>query len=59
MQVTINEQGRVVRACAIRGPALLWLVTERAAYLLEFAPTKLNGRPVKVTGVIAYNFFRK
>lgn len=59
VQVTINEQGKVVRACALRGPALLWLSSERAAYVSEFAPTKLNGKPVKVTGVITYNFFRQ
>ncbi len=59
VQVTINEQGKVVRACAMRGPQLLWLTSERAAYLSEFAPTKLNGTPVKVTGVITYNFLRR
>ena len=59
VQVTINEQGKVVRACAIKGPALLWFTSERAAYASEFAPTKLAGKPVKVTGVITYNFVRQ
>jgi tetratricopeptide (TPR) repeat protein len=57
--VTINENGKVVRACAVKGPPLLWLASERAAYDSEFAPTLLNGMPVKVTGVIVYNFVRQ
>jgi tetratricopeptide (TPR) repeat protein len=59
VQVTINEQGKVVRACAVNGHPLLWLVCERAAYASEFAPTKLFGKPVKITGVITYNFTRQ
>ncbi|MDQ3473086.1 MAG: TonB family protein [Acidobacteriota bacterium] len=59
VQVAINEQGKVVRACALRGHELLWLTSERAAYTSEFAPTKLNGVPVKITGVITYNFLRR
>lgn len=59
VQVTINEQGKVVRACAMKGHPLLWLASERAAYASKFVPTKLNGKPVTVTGVIAYNFIRR
>jgi TonB family protein len=59
VQVTINENGKVVRACALKGPPLLWSASERAAYDSEFAPTTLNGMPVKVTGVIVYNFVRQ
>lgn len=58
VQVTINEEGRVVRACAVHGHQLFWNVTERAAYAAQFAPTKLSGKPVRVTGVITYNFIR-
>lgn len=59
VQVTINEQGKVVRACAINGHPLLWLASERAAYASEFTSTKLSGKPVKVTGMITYNFVRR
>ncbi|MGI8918879.1 MAG: TonB family protein [Pyrinomonadaceae bacterium] len=59
VQVTINEQGKVVRACAINGHPLLWLASERAAYASEFTSTKLSGKPVKVTGMINYNFVRR
>jgi TonB family protein len=58
VQVTISEEGRVVRACAVHGHQLFWNVTERAAYAAQFAPTKLSGKPVRVTGVITYNFIR-
>ena len=59
VQVTITEEGKVIRACAVKGDPLLWQVSERAAYAAEFAPTKLSGKPVKVTGVITYNFVRR
>jgi hypothetical protein len=29
-----------------------------AAYQARFTPTKLSGKPVKVTGVITYNFVK-
>ena len=56
--VTITEEGKVIRACAMNGHPLLWENAERAARASEFAPTILNGKPVKVTGVISYNFVR-
>ena len=56
--LTISEEGKVVRACAIKGHPLLWNASERAALASEFLPTKLNGKPVKVTGVITYKFGR-
>lgn len=56
--VSINEEGKIIRACAIKGHPLLWEAAEHAARVSEFAPTILNGNPVKVTGVISYNFVR-
>ena len=56
--VTITDEGKVIRACAVNGHPLLWDAAERAALASEFAPTMLNGKPVKVTGVIGYNFVR-
>ena len=56
--LTISEGGKVIRACAVKGHPLLWDPSERAALASEFAPTKLNGEAVKVTGVITYNFGR-
>jgi protein TonB len=56
VQLVIDERGKVLRACAVHGPALLMRAAEVAAYNAEFSPTRLNGQPVKVTGVITYNF---
>jgi TonB family protein len=56
VQVTIDEQGNVVSAKAISGDPLLKAASEEAARSSKFAPTTLQGVPVKVTGVIYYNF---
>ena len=56
VRVTIDEKGNVIRACAITGPKQLARTSERAAYGAKFTPTKLGGQPIKVTGVITYNF---
>ncbi len=56
VQVWIDETGHVLRACAVSGPPQLRRVSELAAYGSRFSPTKLSGQPVKVTGIITYNF---
>lgn len=56
VQVLIDETGRVVSARAVSGNALLRDAAERAAHMARFSPTKLSDVPVKVTGVIVYNF---
>ncbi len=56
VRVVIDEKGKVIRACATQGPSLLMRTSELAAYKAVFMPTKLSGQPVKVTGVISYNF---
>lgn len=56
VRVVIDEKGGVIRACAMEGPPLLMHASEAAALNAVFTPTKLNGQPVKVTGVITYNF---
>jgi periplasmic protein TonB len=56
VQVLIDEMGKVVSARVIDGPPLLKQVAERAAYQARFSPTKLGDQPVKVSGVITYNF---
>ncbi len=56
VSVVIDQKGNVIRACAMQGPSLLMRASEVAAYNAVFTPTKLNGQPVKVTGVINYNF---
>lgn len=55
--VTIDETGKVIEAHDLCGSnPLLTKVSIEAAYKAEFTPTKLSGQPVKVTGVICYNF---
>jgi len=56
VQVLIDENGSVVSAHAVSGHPLLQAVAVQAARQARFSPTKLSGQPVKVTGVIQYNF---
>jgi TonB family protein len=56
VQVTIDESGKVASARAITGHPLLQQAAVQAAYGARFSPTLLSGQPVKVTGVITYNF---
>lgn len=56
VQVLIDENGNVVSAHAVSGHPLLQAVAVAAARQARFSPTKLSGQPVKVTGVITYNF---
>jgi TonB family protein len=56
VQVTISETGSVISASAVSGHPLLRGAAEAAARASRFSPTLLSGQPVKVTGVIVYNF---
>jgi TonB family protein len=56
VQVIIDEQGDVTSAHAVSGHPLLQAVCVAAARQAKFSPTLLDGEPVKVTGVIQYNF---
>lgn len=56
VQVLIDEEGNVISAHAIDGHPLLLAVSVAAARQARFSPTFLEGEPVRVTGVIQYNF---
>ena len=56
VNVMIDETGKVISANAINGHAFLRAGAERAAWQAKFSPTYLSKVPVKVTGVIVYNF---
>ena len=56
IQVLIDEQGNVTAAHAVDGHPLLQAVCVAAAQQAKFSPTLLEGEPVRVTGVIKYNF---
>jgi outer membrane biosynthesis protein TonB len=46
----------VISAHAVSGHPLLQAAAVGAARASKFTPTKLSGQPVKVSGVIIYNF---
>lgn len=54
--ITVDECGRVESARPLSGPALLQTASTEAAYQARFSPTRLSGRPVKVSGTITYNY---
>jgi protein TonB len=56
VQVTIDENGNVISASAAGGHPLLQQAAVGAARQAKFRPTLLSGTPVKVTGIITYNF---
>jgi TonB family protein len=56
VQITVDEEGNVISAKAMRGHPFLRGAAEEAARRAKFTPTLLCGRPMKVTGVIVYNF---
>jgi protein TonB len=56
VQVLIDESGSVVSAKAVSGHPLLQAAATSAARGARFSPTLLSGQPVKVSGVITYNF---
>jgi TonB family protein len=56
VQVIIDEDGHVSAARAVGGHPLLQAVAVAAAQQAEFSPTRLSGQPVRVSGVITYNF---
>jgi protein TonB len=56
VQILVDETGRVVSAQAVKGSPMLTRAAEDAARRARFTPTKLGDQPVKVQGVITYNF---
>jgi len=56
VQILIDEDGKVISAHAVSGSAMLTRAAEDAARRARFTPTILNNQPVKVQGVITYNF---
>ncbi len=56
VQVLIDESGKVISARAVSGSAALVTAAQRAAFEARFSPTRLNDQPVKVSGIITYNF---
>jgi outer membrane biosynthesis protein TonB len=58
VSVLIDEEGTVVEARAVSGPAALHTAAVAAARLARFTPTLLMGEPVRVSGTLSYNFVK-
>lgn len=57
VKVEIDEAGNVISARDMcQGPPFLSEASVAAARKARFTPTMLDGQPIKVTGVIQYNF---
>ena len=56
VEVVVDENGKVISARALSGPVSLRDVSVQAALRARFSPTKLSGQPVKISGLINYNF---
>ncbi len=56
VQVTIDEEGKIIAANIISGHPLLQSAALSAAKASKFTPTTLSDQKVKVSGVIVYNF---
>ncbi len=58
VQVIVDEFGNVINAEVASGHPLLRQVALSAALQAKFSPTTLMGEPVRVAGVLIYNFTR-
>jgi TonB family protein len=56
VQITLDEEGKVVSAKATNGNSLLRQAAEDAARRSKFKPTLVGNQPVKANGFIVYNF---
>src|SRR5262245_27812580 len=56
VQVTISETGEVIESSVISGHPLLRDAALQAARQWLFKPTELSGVPVKVQGILTFNF---
>ena len=56
VQILVDEEGNVVSASAVSGHPLLQQAAVAAAREAKFSPTFLSGQPVRVSGVVTYNF---
>jgi TonB family protein len=59
VEILIDEKGNIESAKAISGHVLLQPAAVKAALKAKFKPFKLSGKPVKVRGILVYNFVPK
>jgi TonB family protein len=56
VEILVDENGNVIEAHAVSGHPLLHAAAVAAAREARFPPATLSGDPVKVLGVVTYNF---
>jgi protein TonB len=56
IEVVIDVDGSVIQATMIDGHPLLRQSALEAAQHWKFRPTLLSGEPIKVTGILIFNF---
>ena len=56
VRVVVDETGSVVSAAAVSGHPLLQAAAVAAARQAKFPPTLKDGKPVRVSGTLSYNF---
>jgi TonB family protein len=56
VEVLVNEKGVVTSSSVVSGPQPLWRAAGEAARKARFDPPLHNGKPVKVAGVLTYEF---
>lgn len=56
VRIMIDEGGNVIEAQAVSGHPLLRAAAVTAAREAKFSPTRLSGEPVRVSGLLTYNF---
>jgi len=56
VEVLVNEKGAVTASSVVGGPQPLWRAAGEAARQAKFDPPRHNGKPVKVAGVLTYEF---
>lgn len=59
VKIIVDEEGKVVAAQVESGHPLLQQAALKVAREAQFAPTLLDGKPVKVFGALTYNFVAK
>jgi TonB family protein len=56
VEILVNEKGEVSASSVVSGPQPLWKAAGAAARQARFAPPLKDGKPVKVAGVLVYDF---
>lgn len=56
VEVVVSEKGEVVASSVVSGPQPLWSAAGAAARKARFAPPLKDGKPVKVAGVLTFDF---